>query len=112
MSLGDALARCLTGRRALTIASSDLSHYFDASVAATLDRQLLDDLEAFDADRLMSRLERRPDHACGGGPMVATLHAARQLGARRCRILHYGDSGDVSGDKQAVVGYVAAGVWQ
>lgn len=112
LGLGDALAGCLHGRRALIVASSDLSHFMDASIAAALDRQVLDDLEACDPDRLMTRLERRPDHACGGGPMVAALQAARRLGATTSRVLHYGDSGDVSGDKQSVVGYAAVGVWR
>ena len=111
MRLADALAACLSGRQALMIASSDLSHYFEASLAASLDRQVLQDIEAFDPDRLMTRLERRPDHACGGGPIVSVLQAARQLGATTSRVLHYGDSGDISGDKHAVVGYAAAGVW-
>jgi AmmeMemoRadiSam system protein B len=34
-----------------------------------------------------------------------------KLGAAHARLLHYADSGDVSGDKSAVVGYMAAAVW-
>jgi AmmeMemoRadiSam system protein B len=34
--------------------------------------------------------------------------AARQLGARHGRVLKYANSGDVSGDYDAVVGYLAA----
>ena len=62
----------------------------------------------FDADGLLAALERYPDHACGGGPIVSVMRAARALGARDARVLHYADSGDVSGDKSAVVGYMAA----
>jgi AmmeMemoRadiSam system protein B len=36
------------------------------------------------------------------------MKAAKALGARDARILKYADSGDVSGDKDAVVGYLAA----
>jgi MEMO1 family protein len=39
------------------------------------------------------------------------LHAARHLGARHARLLQYADSGDVSGDKSSVVGYLAAAIW-
>jgi AmmeMemoRadiSam system protein B len=56
----------------------------------------------------MSLLEASPDHACGGGPTVAVMRAAKRLGATDARVLKYGDSGDVSGDKDAVVGYLAA----
>jgi AmmeMemoRadiSam system protein B len=111
-ALGDALARALDNRRALLVASSDLSHYFDAATAAALDREVVGDVDRLDAEALMTRLERRPEHACGGGPIVSVLRAARALGATRSRVVHYADSGDVSGDKSAVVGYLAAAMWQ
>ena len=60
----------------------------------------------------MTRLEARPDHACGGGPIVTVLRAARALGATTSRVLSYADSGDVSGDKSSVVGYLSAAVWR
>jgi hypothetical protein len=111
-ALADALARALERRRALVVASSDLSHYYDAATAAALDRDVIAEVESFDPGRLMDRLEARPDHACGGGPMVAVLRASRFLGASSSAVLRYGDSGDVSGDKSAVVGYLAAAVWR
>jgi AmmeMemoRadiSam system protein B len=36
------------------------------------------------------------------------MQAARRLGASTASILAYADSGDVSGDKTSVVGYLAA----
>ena len=38
------------------------------------------------------------------------MRAAQALGARDARVLKYGDSGDVSGDKDAVVGYLGGGI--
>lgn len=113
-ALGDAIARAVADRRQARIliaASSDLSHYEDARTAARLDAVVMQHVEAVDADGLMAALEREPRHACGGGPMVAVLHAARQLGAGSASVLRYADSGDVSGDKSSVVGYMAAAVW-
>jgi AmmeMemoRadiSam system protein B len=106
--LGTALARVLAGRQALLVASTDLSHYHEATIAADLDAVVIEAVTRFDPDRLQAALEVRPEHACGGGPLVAVMHAARQLGARDAIALHYADSGDVSGDKSAVVGYLAA----
>jgi AmmeMemoRadiSam system protein B len=106
--LGDALALALRGRRALLIASTDLSHYHDAETASSLDHVVIDCVARFDADGLQAALEAHPEHACGGGPMVAVMRAARAAGARDAVILNYADSGDVSGDKSAVVGYLAA----
>lgn len=111
-ALGDALGRVLTGRKALVIASSDLSHFYDARTAQTLDAAVVEAVERFDAEALMRLLERRPDHACGGGPMVSVLRAARGLGASTSHVLRYADSGDVSGDKSSVVGYMAAALWK
>jgi AmmeMemoRadiSam system protein B len=111
--LGDALARVMADASdpPLLVASSDLSHFEDAHVAARMDRIVLEHVEQLDADGLMLALETTPNHACGGGPMVAVLHAARQAGATGARVLKYGDSGDVTGDKSSVVGYMAAAIW-
>jgi AmmeMemoRadiSam system protein B len=111
--LGEALARATaaSGLDVLLVASSDLSHYEDAATAARLDAVVLERVEALDPDGLMTALESEPRHACGGGPMVAVLDAARRLRASRARVLTYADSGDVSGDKSSVVGYMAAAIW-
>jgi MEMO1 family protein len=107
-ALAGALAAVLRGKRALVIASTDLSHYHDARQAAKLDAVVVDCVSRFDADGLQDALHAQPDHACGGGPTVAVMRAAQALGARDAVVLNYADSGDVSGDKSAVVGYMAA----
>ena len=106
--LGDALGAVLKGRDALLVASTDLSHYHDAATAARLDAVVIDCVARFDADGLQRALDEEPAHACGGGPTVAVLRAARHLGAHDAVVLKYADSGEVSGDKSAVVGYLAA----
>jgi AmmeMemoRadiSam system protein B len=90
------------------VASSDLSHYHDAATARQMDQQVLDALNARSPDALMALLEKEPQHACGGGPMVAVLRAATRSGPVTGGVLAYADSGDVTGDKSAVVGYAAA----
>ena len=107
-ALAQALADALRGRRALLVASTDLSHYHDRETAARLDATVVDCVARFDADGLQDALDRRPEHACGGGPAVAVMRAARALGASNAVVLHYADSGDVSGDTSSVVGYLAA----
>jgi AmmeMemoRadiSam system protein B len=107
-ALSEALVAAVNGRRALLIASTDLSHYHDAGTAGRMDHVVLDHVGRFDADGLQRALDEQPDHACGGGPTVAVMRAARKLGARDAVVLNYADSGDVSGDKSSVVGYMAA----
>jgi AmmeMemoRadiSam system protein B len=112
--LGTALAEAFRSRRPLLVASTDLSHYFDASTATSLDRRVQDCVAALDPDRLLQLFEQYPEHergrfvACGGGPAIAVMLAARALGAREGRILKYAHSGEVSGDYDGVVGYLAA----
>ena len=107
-ALARTLARVLDGKRVLLVASSDLSHYLDARSAAAMDAVVLDAVNEFDADRLLRALESEPHHACGGGPIVSVMKAAKSLGALQGRVLKYAHSGDVSGDESAVVGYMAA----
>ena len=107
-ALADAIAGAIDRRRAVLIASTDLSHYQSAATAAKLDARVIDRVRGFDAEALMSLLEGFPEHACGGGPTVSVMRAAQLLGATEARVLKYADSGDVSGDKDAVVGYLAA----
>jgi AmmeMemoRadiSam system protein B len=111
----DALAAALATavgsaeRPVLLIASSDLSHYHPAPVANRMDALVVDHVARLDHEGLMARLEERREHACGGGPMVAVMKAARELGARRSTVLRYADSGEAGErDKSRVVGYVSA----
>ena len=108
-ALATALATGLAGRRALLVASSDLSHYQPAVVANRVDAAVVDEVSRFDEEALMARLESHHNVACGGGPVVAVMKAARGLGADRATVLKYGDSGDVGErDKSHVVGYLSA----
>jgi len=113
-ALTDAIVGAFTGRRALLVASTDLSHYFDAQTAVTLDARVMERINAFDAESLLDLFEEYPEHergryvACGGGAVIAVMKAARALGATDGRVLKYAHSGEISGDYNGVVGYLAA----
>jgi hypothetical protein len=106
--LGDILGDVLAGRNALLVASTDLSHYYTYDVAVKLDKIVIDDVANFDEVKLMDDLEQQRCEACGGGPTVAVMHAAKKLGADKSEVLYYCNSGDVTGDKTGVVGYLSA----
>jgi len=107
-ALSEGLTSAMASRRALLVASSDLSHYHDSRQAAMLDRVIVDAVDRFDPEAVERALVRDPGHACGGGPIVSVMRAARALGAADARVLCYADSSAVSGDTSAVVGYCAA----
>ena len=107
--LAQTLAEVAGAGDVVLLASSDLSHYHPAPEANRLDALVIREVEAFRADGLMALLEGAHGHACGGGPMVAVMKAARDAGASAAEILHYADSGDAGErDKSRVVGYLAA----
>ena len=113
-ALAAAIVSVFKGRRVLLVASTDLSHYFDAETAKSLDSRVQERVAAFDAEGLLDLFEQYPEHergryvACGGGAAVAVMKAARGLGAKHGRVLKYAHSGEVSGDYDGVVGYLAA----
>lgn len=108
--LAERVAAAVRGRDdVVLVASSDLSHYHPAATAQQLDRLVLGDVERFDSDGLMRRLESSWGHACGGGAIVCVMRASRALGATQAKLLRYADSGDEGErDKSRVVGYAAA----
>lgn len=106
--LGEALAAILKNVNYLLVASTDLSHFYPEKVANTLDDIVVHDIEQFDYDRLMTDIDAGRAEACGGGPAVAVMLALRRLGVTRMRVLHHSNSGDVTGDRHSVVGYLSA----
>jgi hypothetical protein len=110
VALGERLGRILNGKNALLVASSDLSHYYSYDVACKLDQVVVNDVRGFDEERLLKDLDTQQAEACGGGPIAAVLIAAKKLGADKVEVLNYCNSGDVTGDKDGVVGYLSAAV--
>lgn len=100
--------RAMPDRRVLLVASSDLSHYHSQEEAVTLDSHVLAAVGDFDPEGLLRSLARGECEACGGGPVAVVMMAARELGAARSSVVGYATSGDVTGDKSQVVGYMAA----
>ena len=113
-TLAELLAGAARNRRALLVASTDLSHYFEAEAAAALDARVQDHVVRFDPAGLLDLFETYPESergryvACGGGAAIAVMMAARLLGATSGRVLKYAHSGEISGDYDGVVGYLAA----
>lgn len=106
--LADAIYNVVKGQKVLIVASTDLSHFYPYNVAVKLDRKIIERVEAGDAEGLANDLSNNVSEACGGWPVVAAMLLAKKMGADAFKILHYANSGDVTGDKSSVVGYMAA----
>jgi len=108
--VGHALAEVLRGRKALLVASSDLSHFYTEEIANLLDEEMLRRIESFNPDDLFLAEEEGRGFACGVSAVAATLWAARELGASTVKLLHHSTSADETGDTTSVVGYAAAAI--
>lgn len=108
--LASAIVEAVKGKSVLLIASSDLSHFHSYDEAVKLDKIVLNHIERFDPEGLNRDLKSRRCEACGGGPIITIMLAAKALGANQGKVLKYLNSGDVTGDRSRVVGY-AAGVF-
>jgi MEMO1 family protein len=105
--LGHAIADVLaeTGELVLVVASSDMNHYESDPVTRVKDQQAIDRVLALDARGLYDVVAEEQISMCGFGPTVTMLSAALRLGATRGELVKYATSGDISGDREMVVGY-------
>lgn len=89
----------------LVVASSDMNHYESDERTRVKDRKAIDCILALDPKGLFETVRREDISMCGYGPTVAMLTAAKDLGARGADLVRYATSGDITGDRSAVVGY-------
>lgn len=105
--LGKALADVIAAQKdpVLIVASSDMNHYESDTVTRAKDHRAIERILSLDPHGLHEVVTHQDISMCGYGPAVAMLTAARQLGAKRAELVKYATSGDVSGDRDTVVGY-------
>lgn len=111
-ALANGLVKVLKGKKYLIVASSDLSHYYNYDRAALLDNVVIEDIRDFDEEKLYRDVKQGRCEMCGSGPVIAMMKACRQLGANRSDVLLYRNSGDVSGERNEVVGYLSSIVYR
>lgn len=89
------------GPETLIVVSSDLSHYLPYDKAAVIDARTCRAIEDLDGQRINHSM------ACGATPVAGLLKLAKQRGLT-ATTLDLRNSGDIAGDRSAVVGY---GAW-
>jgi MEMO1 family protein len=105
--LGNAIADVIAAHNdpVLIVASSDMNHYESDAITRVKDHRAIEPILALDARALYDVVTDQHITMCGFGPAVAMLTAAKKLGATSAELVKYATSGDVSGDRDAVVGY-------
>jgi AmmeMemoRadiSam system protein B len=105
--VASALVEVVRGKRAVIVASSDLTHYEPAEVARKKDAALVQQILKMDLEGFYSTLDRLQVTACGYGAIATVMETARSLGLKKAELLRYASSGDTTGDNIQVVGYGA-----
>lgn len=120
-ALANALLRVLPGRRAVVIASSDLSHYPPAAEAREVDAATLDAILTGNPARVRQAIAQSMARgyanlftcACGEAAILTTMQVAQGLGADTITLLRYANSADApGGQSDQAVGYGAVLFWR
>ena len=109
-TLAGALTKVLKDKRALVIASTDMSHFLKKDEANALDKSTIDLVQNQKITTLMRKVERGENILCGGAAVVTALLYAQKMGEAKVAVLKYADSGPAGGPDAGVVGYFAAAV--
>jgi AmmeMemoRadiSam system protein B len=94
----------------LIVASSDMNHYESDEITRVKDRRAIEQILALNPRGLYDVVRESNISMCGYGPTVAMLTASLKQGAGEAQLIRYATSGDVSGDRDMVVGYAGIAV--
>jgi AmmeMemoRadiSam system protein B/AmmeMemoRadiSam system protein A len=97
--------------KTLLVASTDLSHYHDYLKAKEMDSKAIAAIERLSLIDTEQLLRTGEAELCGGFPVLITMEVARMAGANMGVLFDYANSGDVTGDKDKVVGYASIGLY-
>jgi AmmeMemoRadiSam system protein B len=105
--IGKAIAQVVAAQSdpILIVASSDMNHYESDALTRIKDHRALEPILRVDPRGLYDVVTEQDISMCGFCPAVTMLIAARHLGAESAELVKYATSGDISGDRDQVVGY-------
>ncbi len=90
----------------LLVISTDMNHYADDDWTRKVDRLALDAIQTLDPEKVYETVLGNNISMCGIFPAVLVMETLRRLDRlHRCEMVGYSTSGDVTGDRDHVVGY-------
>lgn len=96
----------------LIVASTDMSHYHSYADANSIDKHTIDTLDKLKAKEFYDEGRLGICELCGLMPVTTSLLVAENLGYDKIKTLKYANSGDITGDKSSVVGYVSEAIYK
>ena len=105
--IGKEIAKAIKelNKKAVIMASSDMTHYESQDSAQKKDTKAIEAILELNEDELLKRVDELNISMCGYAPTVSLISAAKELGATSAELVKYQTSGDTTGDYSAVVGY-------
>jgi MEMO1 family protein len=94
-------------RNIIVIASSDFTHFESAQSAKEKDTPAIELLRSMDSVGFEELVDARDLSICGHGPIACALLYARLAGAKKCELLRYTHSSEVTGEKGEGVAYAS-----
>jgi AmmeMemoRadiSam system protein B len=107
VATGEGIARVLRDStdEILLVTSSDMNHYEDDERTKVKDRMAIEQLLRLDAQGLYDVCRIEKISMCGLGPAITMLTAMNALGVTTAELVCHETSGDVTGERDRVVGY-------
>jgi MEMO1 family protein len=105
--MGEGIAQVLeqSPEDILIVTSSDMNHYEEDDLTRYKDGKAIDCMLKLDPTALYDTCRLEEISMCGLGPAVVMLTAMNCLGVSKAELARYATSGDVSGNRDEVVGY-------
>lgn len=98
--------------RTLIIASTDLSHYHGYYQATDMDSKIIAAIESLSVQSAGALIESGKSEMCGAVPVIISMEVAKRHGANHGVLFNYANSGDVTREKDRVVGYASIGLYR
>jgi MEMO1 family protein len=98
--------------KTVIVASTDLSHYHDYNRAIEMDSKIISAIERLSVIDAGQLLQDGRSEMCGAVPVIIAIEAARRYGANLGVLFKYANSGDVTNEKDRVVGYASIGLFK
>jgi AmmeMemoRadiSam system protein B len=105
--IGETVSELTVSSRVALVASTDFSHQLPHDSAQRQDRLALDAILALDPERLLRTVYENDISMCGPVPVAIALSFCLARGTCQADMLRYYTSGDIIGDRSAVVGYAS-----
>ncbi|MDE1726195.1 MAG: AmmeMemoRadiSam system protein B [Thaumarchaeota archaeon] len=105
--IGMAVSKISKDKKTVIVGSSDFTHYEENEFAYKQDKSLIEPILGMNTDEFYRILQKNQVSACGYGAIASTIIACKELGATKGTLVKYATSGDVTGEKNSVVGYAS-----